>query len=48
MQTFKKNQIIITALVIMIAIAGYLTFTEEDGTPLQEVSSNQSEEQKKR
>lgn len=34
MQTFKKNQIIITALVIMIAIAGYLNFTDKgvDGT----------------
>ncbi|WP_113675643.1 SpoIIIAH-like family protein [Vallitalea guaymasensis] len=47
MQTFKKNQIIITALVIMIAIAGYLQFTENDGTPTQEVLNNQSEEQKK-
>ncbi|MDF2543634.1 MAG: putative rane protein [Herbinix sp.] len=27
---FKKNQIIITALAIMIAIAGYLTFTNDD------------------
>ncbi|MCT4687070.1 SpoIIIAH-like family protein [Vallitalea sp.] len=47
MQTFKKNQIIITALVIMIAIAGYLQFTENDGTPTQEVLNNQSEEKKK-
>ncbi len=28
MQTFRKNQIIITALVIMIAIAGYLNFVD--------------------
>jgi len=28
MNTFKKNQIIITALAIMIAIAGYLNFTD--------------------
>jgi stage III sporulation protein AH len=28
-QTFRKNQIIITALVIMIAIAGYINFTEK-------------------
>ena len=26
---FKKNQVIITALAIMIAVAGYLNFTEE-------------------
>ncbi len=40
MQTFKKNQIIITALVIMIAIAGYLNFTDKaDGT--REVSNQQ-------
>jgi stage III sporulation protein AH len=45
-QSFKKNQIIITALVIMIAIAGYLSFTEKDGTT-QEVLSNQNEEQEK-
>lgn len=34
MQTFKKNQIIITALVILIAIAGYLNFADTgvDGT----------------
>lgn len=29
MQTFRKNQIIITALVIMIAIAGYINFTDK-------------------
>ncbi|PKM95864.1 MAG: stage III sporulation protein AH [Firmicutes bacterium HGW-Firmicutes-1] len=29
MNTFKKNQIIITALAIMIAIAGYLNFTDK-------------------
>lgn len=29
MNTFKKNQIIITALAIMIAIAGYLNFTNK-------------------
>ena len=45
MQTFKKNQIIITALVIMIAIAGYLNFIEKDVTPATEVlSSNQEKE----
>lgn len=27
---FKKNQIIITALAIMIVIAGYLSFTNKD------------------
>ena len=27
---FKKNQVIVTALVIMIAVAGYLNFTEEN------------------
>lgn len=32
MNTFKKNQIIITALVVMIAIAGYLNFTESNDT----------------
>ena len=26
----KKNQVIITALAIMIAVAGYLNFTEEN------------------
>lgn len=46
MQTFKKNQIIITALVIMIAIAGYLNFTEKDITPSTEVLSNQNEDDK--
>ncbi|GKX31925.1 hypothetical protein SH1V18_44050 [Vallitalea longa] len=46
MQTFKKNQIIITALVIMIAIAGYLSFTEKDVSPTTEVLSNQNEDDK--
>ena len=27
---FKKNQIIITALAIMLAVAGYLNFSKED------------------
>lgn len=29
MKTFKKNQVIITALAIMIAVAGYISFTEK-------------------
>lgn len=29
---FRKNQVIITALAIMIAVAGYLNFAEEKGT----------------
>lgn len=37
---FKKNQIIITALAIMIAIAGYLSFTNNDNT--KEVDSVQT------
>lgn len=28
----KKNQIIITALVVMVAIAGYLSMTDREGT----------------
>lgn len=41
---FKKNQVIITALAIMIAVAGYLNFTkdntEEETTLGQQVGSN--------
>ncbi len=40
---FKKNQVIITSLAIMIAIAGYLQFT--GGDPLDQTTITQSEDQ---
>lgn len=30
-KVFKKNQLIITALALMIAVAGYLSFTDKNG-----------------
>lgn len=44
MQTFKKNQIIITALVILIAVAGYLNFSDR-GTDNAAEALNQKKEQ---
>ncbi len=45
MNTFKKNQIIITALAIMIAIAGYLNFTgKADNNKDQYVLSDQPQD----
>ena len=44
---FKKNQIIITALALMIAIAGYLQYTRNevsDKEALKEVNSDLSED----
>lgn len=38
-QLFKKNQIIITALAIMIVIAGYLNFTADQTTPVNQTAS---------
>jgi stage III sporulation protein AH len=36
---FKKNQIIITSLAIMIVIAGYLNFTADQTTPVNQTAS---------
>ena len=45
----KKNQVIITSLVIMIVVAGYLNFTADQSTTAvsgnkTEISSNQAAE----
>lgn len=43
----KKNQVIITSLVIMIVVAGYLNFTADESAPISgsqaELSSNQAQ-----
>lgn len=39
----RKNQLIITGLAIMIAVAGYLHFTSEGGTELSEVETESGE-----
>ncbi|MCT4543701.1 MAG: SpoIIIAH-like family protein [Vallitalea sp.] len=46
MQTFKKNQIIITALVIMIAIAGYLQFMDRNVDSQEALNQQQQEKEK--
>lgn len=38
---FQKNQVILTALAIMIAIAGYLNFTNDDDNSSVKVASNE-------
>ena len=41
---FRKNQIIITALAIMIVIAGYLNFTADQTTPVKKEAESQTAE----
>lgn len=45
-KSFKKNQIIITALALMIAVAGYVSYTRSniDGTTAKEASADISED----
>lgn len=39
---FRKNQIIITALAIMIVIAGYLNFTADQTKPVKKEAESQT------
>lgn len=41
---FRKNQIIITALAIMIVIAGYLNFTADQTKPVKKEAESQTAE----
>ncbi|MBO5372017.1 MAG: SpoIIIAH-like family protein [Lachnospiraceae bacterium] len=45
-KVFQKNQVIITALALMIAVAGYVSYTRSnlDGTAAQEASANLTED----
>lgn len=44
MFSIKRNQIIVTALAVMVAVAGYLNFTEDRGSELGDTALNITEE----